>query len=132
MKNKILVALLCFLSDAAVSLWSYFKMTNYDEYVKAIKQAIDSPDFQLQIYQIFLQTLTLVLIIFLILHLVIYVLFYKEKKLAIKYVRLYSFMAAISAVAMIISLKAYFFFIPGVIYTYSFIEAGKMIPKKIN
>lgn len=124
-KNKASIALLSFLTDIALSLWSYYKLTNYDEYLKDIKQMVDSPDFQVQIYQIMLKTLTFSLILFLAFHLVIYVLFWKEKKYATKYLRFYTFMAVASCVIMVAT-KIYLAVIPAFIYGICFTSIGPL------
>lgn len=123
-KNKTTIALLCFLTDIALSLWSYFKLTNYDEYLKEVKPLVNSPDFQVQLYQVLLQSLTFSLILFLTFHLVIYFLFWKEKKYAVKYIRFYTFMALISCILMIAS-KMYLAIIPAFIYGICFTSIGK-------
>lgn len=123
-KNKTTIALLCFLTDIALSLWSYFKLTNYDEYLKEVKPLVNSPDFQVQLYQVLLQSLTFSLILFLTFHLVIYFLFWKDKKYAVKYVRFYTFMALISCILMIAS-KMYLAIIPAFIYGFCFTSIGK-------
>jgi hypothetical protein len=122
------IAIFCFLSDVALSIWSYFKFTNYDEYIKAVRPYIGSPDFELQIYQVMLQSFTFFLLIFLIFHLVIYFLFWKQKLYAIKYVRFYVLMAAISSILMLLS--GYLIaLIPLIIYTLSFNFLRKSLGK---
>lgn len=85
---------------------------------------IDSPDFQVQLYAVLLQSFIFSMLIFLFFHVVIYFLFVRELKYAIKYVRFYTFMAALSAGIMIFSgiLGA---IVPFIIYTLSFISIGK-------
>ena len=125
MKDNKQIAILCFISDLSLSLWSYFKVTNYDEYLKTVKPMVDSPDFQVQIYQVLLQSLTFSLILFLAFHFVIYILFWKEKKYAVKYVHFYTFMAALSCLIMLFS-KMFIALLPLVIYGFAFIATGKM------
>lgn len=120
MKDLKQIAILCFLSDVGISVWSYNQLTNYDEYVKSAKAVIPSPDLQLQVYQILLQSFTFSLLIFLIFHLIIYILLWREKLYAIKYVRFYTIMAALSALIMIISLKSPVVLIPLAIYVLSY------------
>lgn len=127
MKDTKQIAFLCFLSDVGISLWSYFKFTNYDEYLKAVKPLIGSPDLEVQLYQVLLQSFTFTLLLFLTFHLIIYILLLKRKIYVIKYLRFYTFMAAISALLMIISLAAYIALLPLVIYALSFIALGKML-----
>jgi hypothetical protein len=118
------IALLCFLSDLGLSIWSYELLKNYDQYLKIVKPIVASPDFQVQIYALFLQSLIFTLMIFLAFHLIIYILFIKKLKYAVKYVRIYSAMAAISCVLMILS--GYIIaFIPIFIYSLSFFTLKK-------
>lgn len=125
MKDKKQIAFFCFFTDVSLSIWTYFKLTNYDEYVKAVKPMIDSPDFQVQMYQVMLQSLTFSLLLFLVFHLVIYFLFLKEKMYAIKYLRFYTAMAVLSSVIMIFS-KMFIGFLPLIIYGLSFVAINKM------
>jgi len=125
--KKLIVPILCFVSDALMSLWSYLKISNYDEFIKYIKLSIDSPDFQLQLYKIFLQTITFVLVLFIVIHAIIYVFYFKEKKIAQKYVRVYSAMAALSALSLIFTSQLYVMIIPTAIYGYIFWEVTKLL-----
>ncbi|MDD4974757.1 MAG: hypothetical protein PHY93_10430 [Bacteriovorax sp.] len=126
LKDKKQIAILCFLADLGISVWSYEKIKNYDEYLKIVKPMVDSPDFQVQIYAVLLQSFIFSMLIFLVFHLVIYFLFVRETKYAIKYVRFYTFMAAISAGIMIFS-GVIVAIIPLIIYTLSFISVGKSL-----
>ncbi len=127
MKDKKQIAVLCFLSDVAISIWSYFKLTNYDEYLKLVKPMIGSPDLAVQFYKIMIQAFTFTLLLFLAFHLIIYILLLKEKKYSIKYLYYYTLMAAISALLMIFSYNAYVAIIPLIIYVLSFIALGKWL-----
>ena len=127
MNKKILIPALCFIADVLMSIWSYFKVSNYDEFIKYIQISVDSPDFQLQLYKIFLQTMTFVLILFVILHAVIYVFYFKEKKLAQKYVRMYSAMAALSAFSLIFTSHIWLMIVPTLIYSYIFWEVTQKL-----
>lgn len=127
--SKKQTALLAFLTDLGLSIWSYFKLTNYDEYLKAVKPYLSSPDFQIQIYQVLLQTFTFTILIFLTLHIAIYWTYTKEKKWAIKYVRIYSFLAAVSAVLMVFS-GLWAGVIPLILYIVIFIQSKKTLQPK--
>lgn len=122
--NKRQLALLCFLTDLGLSIWSYFKVSNYEEYVKISKPYLSSPDFQLQIYQVMLQSLTFSLFLFLSFHLVVYYLYTKNKKWAEKYVRFYTLLASISGLLMMAS-SMWVGVFPLVIYAYIFIHVKK-------
>lgn len=124
------IAILCFLSDIGISLWSYFRLTNYDYYLKTVKPIIGSPDLQTQLYQVLLQSFTFSLLLFLAFHLIIYILLWKEKKYALKYVRFYTFMAAISCVLMLTSFSALVVLVPLTVYVLGFINTGKILKEK--
>jgi len=132
MKEKKRIALLCFLADLGMSIWSYDQIKNYDEYLKIVKPIINSPDFQIQLYALMLQTFFFTIIFFLIFHVVIYILYLRDVKYAAKYIRFYTFMAALSTGIMIFS-GVFVSLIPFIAYVYSFIFVGKglkSIPKK--
>ena len=126
MKKNKKIALLCFLSDLGMSIWSYDQIKNYDEYLKIVKPLINSPDFQVQLYGVILQSFIFSIMIFLLFHIVIYILFLKEIKYAIKYVRFYTFMAALSAGIMLFS-GVFVALFPFIIYLWSFVSVGKSI-----
>ena len=129
MKDKKKVALLCFLADLGISIWSYQMVKNYDEYLKLVKPMIGSPDFQVQLYAVLLQTFLFTMLIFLSFHAIIYFLFAREVRYAIKYVRFYTLMAALSALIMIFS-GHFIAIIPMIIYILSYISVGKLIKPK--
>ncbi|MBP9681717.1 MAG: hypothetical protein KBD76_09955 [Bacteriovorax sp.] len=128
MEERKNLALLSFISDLSLSLWSYFSLTNYEEYLKTISPMVSSPDFQIQIYQVLLQTLTFSLSLFMVFHLVIYILYWKEKSYATKYVYYYSFMAALSCLLMLVG-QIYLAIIPLILYSFIFVKTKKMIKK---
>jgi membrane-bound ClpP family serine protease len=132
--NKRQLALLCFLTDLGLSIWSYFKLSNYDEYTKYVQEAkpyldatkspLASPDFQIQLYQVLLQSLTFTLFLFLAFHLVVYYLYSRGKKWAEKYIRLYTFLAAISGLLMLAT-GMWIGIFPLVIYAFIFVQIKK-------
>lgn len=128
MEERKKLALLSFISDLSLSFWSYFSLTNYEEYLKKISPMVSSPDFQIQIYQVLLQTLTFSLSLFMVFHLVIYILYWKEKSYATKYVYYYSFMAALSCLLMLVG-QIYLAIIPLILYSFIFVKTKKMIKK---
>lgn len=127
MKNKFVIAVVCFLTDLVVSVWTYFKASNYQQFIKMIGEKFDSPDFQLQIYQIFLQTLTFCMIFFLLIHLAIYIFYSKDKKLAAKYVHFYCGCAAILMLFTVITAKEYVLVAPTIGYGWCFISARNLL-----
>ena len=113
------IAILCFISDVVISLWTYYQLSNFASFKKMIGPISSSPDFQIQLYQVLLQSVTFSLLLFLFFHLIIALLFWKKKKFAIKYMHLYTLMAALSSALMIFS-GYYIAVIPMIIYTLSF------------
>jgi len=106
--SKALVPVLAFLTDIALAIYSYFLATDYEQYKKYAQLTTQDPDFQLQVYQVLVQTLTFVLIIFLFIHLIIYVLYYQNKKFARQYVRFYLIVAIVSlAISVVFSFNIY-------------------------
>ncbi len=124
--NKRNTALLALFTDLAVSIWSYFQLSNYSEYVKTVKPYLDSPDFQLQIYQVLVQSLTFSLLLFLIFHLAIYWQYNKSKKWAILYVRVYTLLAALLSIILVFS-QVWAGIIPLLIYSWLFLCAKKAV-----
>lgn len=124
--SKKQTALLAFFTDLGISLWSYFKLTNYDDYLKTVKPYLSSPDFQVQIYQVMLQSLTFSLMIFLGFHAVIYWQYSKGKKWAAQYVRIYSLLALISCV-FLIGMQTWSGFIPLILYGQVFLLSRKVV-----
>lgn len=120
MKNFKGIAILCFLSDFAISLWAYLRLTDYDEFLKSARSVTSSPDLQLQVYQIMLQSFTFALLLFLAFHFVVYLFFWKHKIYSIKYIKFYTLLAALSSLVLIFSLNAYWIAIPLIVYTLSF------------
>lgn len=120
-------ALLCFLTDLGLSLWAYFQLTNYDEYVKRTKPVLNSPDFQIQIYQVLLQSFTFALMLFLGFHGVVYWLYSKEKKWAHKYVRIYSFIAVFGC-SFLLFLGAWGALLPLAAYAFVFVKSRQVLP----
>lgn len=102
-KSRLQIGLFALVTDIALSVWSYFQLTNYDEYLKIAKPIVNSPDLQVQLYKIMLQSFTFTILLLLAFHLIIYVLFVRKNTFAGKYVRFYTLMAAISSVIMVVT-----------------------------
>jgi hypothetical protein len=128
MRDTKQIAILCFISDVVISVWTYFQLSNFASFKKIIGPVSESPDYQLQLYQVLLQSVTFGLLLFLFFHLIIAILFWKKKMYAIKYMHFYTLMAAISSALMIFS--GYFIgLIPMIIYILSFNLIRKSLKK---
>jgi hypothetical protein len=110
MNKKLLVPILAFTTDAALSFYTYIIFTNYEQFQKYAKMTINDPDFQLEIYKVMLQSLTFILILFLFFHFIIYLFYYRGSAFAKKYVRFYLITAIASlGISMLFSFDLYFF-----------------------
>jgi hypothetical protein len=108
-RNRLLVPVLAFLTDAGLAFYTYLLCTDYTQFQKYAKATINDPDFQLQIYKVLVQTLSFILLVFLFLHLIVYFFYYRRNKFATKYVRFYLIMAIISLVlSLAFSFNIYF------------------------
>jgi hypothetical protein len=122
MKNK-LIAIQCLsLCDIGTAVYSYFSLSNFEEFKKIINQfpEFDSPEFQVEIYKLFLQTVTFVSLLVICLHLIIYFFYYRDKKFARGYVKMYSAVAATSLLFCSLYFNQFSLMIPTVLYAVSF------------
>jgi len=126
-KNKFLIGVICFLTDLVVSVWTYTKASNYQEFVKLLGDKVESPDFQIQIYQIFLQTLIFCLVLFLLIHLAIYMFYSRDKKLAEKYVHFYCGVATLGMIFTVVVSKEYVLLAPTIAYGWCYISVRNLL-----
>lgn len=130
MKNK-LIAIQCLsLCDIGMAVYTYFALSNFDEFKKIVvlSTGVDSPDIQLELYKLFLQTLTFISIFLVIIHLIIYYFFYKEKKFAKAYVKYYSILASLSLLVSAFFMGQYTLLLPAGIYVLGLYNALKFDP----
>ncbi len=125
MKDKKQIALLCFLADIGIAYWSYQQISNYNEFKRVAGNTID-PEMLSQIYGLIMDGFMLSMTIFLILHAVIFLLFIRESIFATKYVRFYTFMAALSAAFMIFT-GHYVGIAALLVYGIAFVSIGKSV-----
>lgn len=125
MKDKKQIALLCLLADIGIAYWSYQQISNYNEFKRVAGNTID-PEMLAQIYGLIMDGFMISMAVFLILHAVIFLLFIRESIFATKYVRFYTFMAALSAALMIFS-GYYVGFLALLTYGIAFVSIGKSV-----
>lgn len=89
-QQKILAMVGCYLTDLALVAWVYFRATNYGRYTGTLEGKIDSPDFQIQLYKVMLQSLTFALLLFLIAQTVVYILAWRKFRGAYLYLKYFS------------------------------------------
>ncbi len=106
-QQKILAMCTCYLTDITLMAWIYFRATNYTRYTDTFGSNIDSPDFQMQLYKVLLQSLTFALLLFLLAQTVVYVLAWKKFRAAYFYLKFFSVFGFVAAFAIAISSSAY-------------------------
>ncbi len=79
-----------YLSDLTLVAWVYYHSTQLSKFNEVAKKAIDSPDFQLQMYKVFLQSLTFFLILFFMTQTFIYLFTFKKYKSVYLYLKYFS------------------------------------------
>lgn len=121
---KLLALFGCYLSDVTLVAWIYFQTTNYKNYGMAVGQRLDSPDFQLQFYQVLLQSLTFALLLFICAQTFIYVLGWRNMRSALLYLKYFSVLGF--AVALYISFASSLYaLLPSIIYLFGYYTFAK-------
>jgi len=105
----------CFLSDATVFTWLYWKATSYEEFGKLVESTIDSPNFQVQLYKVLLQSLTFFLLLFISAQFIVYILAAKKFRSALLYLKLYS-VAGFAVSFFIIATQSFYALCPALFY----------------
>jgi len=103
-KSFKLISSLCLVAaDLGILFYLYFKFTDIKVFkasMKIVKLALPGAssqvgtDFEQQLYQLLVNTLLTMLTFFFISHVVVYLLWFREKKLAHRYVAFYTIVAA--------------------------------------
>lgn len=114
-QQKILAMLGCYLTDITLIAWVYFRATNYNRYTDKIGSQIDSPDFQIQLYKVVLQSLTFALLLFLAAQTVVYILAWKKFRGAYMYLKFFSVFGFVVAFGIAVTSSA-FAMLPMIIY----------------
>lgn len=129
MKNK-LVAIQCLsISDFASAIYSYFYISNLEQFKKMLvgTEFSESPQFILELYQVFLQTFIFTAILVILFHLVVYFFYFKNKKFAELYVKYYSIFAGLTLVIFSLLQGQLTLIIPGLLYLVGFYFISKKI-----
>lgn len=80
----------CFLSDMTLISWIYYQATNYQNFNVIAKSAINSPDFQIQLYKVILQSLTFLLLLFVLAQSAVYIMAIKNMRAAYLYLKIFA------------------------------------------
>ncbi|MBY0413219.1 MAG: hypothetical protein K2Q18_03595 [Bdellovibrionales bacterium] len=123
-QQKILATFGCYFSDLTLVAWFYYQATNYGKYSQAIGSKLDSPDFQLQFYRIFLQSLTFMLLLFIISQTVVYVLAWRNFRSAYFYLKFFSVFAFAISIYIVFSNSA-FATLPAIFYLFGYYVFAK-------
>jgi uncharacterized membrane protein len=107
------------MSDVTLVAWVYFKSTNYKNYSQNIAQKVSSPDFQLQFYQVLLQSLTFALLLFLAAQTFVYVLGLRNLRSADFYLK-YFCVLGFAVSAFITFTSSPFALLPAIFYVYGY------------
>ena len=100
---KLISILIFFIGDLAIARTIYLKFADFDYYkslfsiaLQRAGSAIDQvpPIFLKEQYQLFLQALVLILVLYLLLHYIVSIFYYFEKKTTIAYYRFWAITAA--------------------------------------
>lgn len=124
-QQKILAITLSFLSDLTLMAWLYFMATNYNNYNSIAAKSIDSPDFQIQLYKILLQSLTFFLLVFILAQTIVYALAIKNFKAAFLYLKFFS-VAGFAAFFFITIMHSGFGLLPMIIYLFGYYVFSKL------
>ena len=128
-QEKTLIALGCFLCDIALTLWIYFRVSNYNAYLRYVKTITDSPDFQIQLYKVYLQSLTFSIMLFLAAHLVVYILYWREMRAAQVYLKFYAAMSSAGCI-LLAFFETPFALLPAILYGAAYYFIAKNIPAR--
>lgn len=89
-QQKILAIAGCYMADLTLVAWLYFRATNYGRYTKNLRTIVDSPDFQIQLYKVILQSLTFALLLFITAQTIVYILAWKNFRAAYIYLKYFA------------------------------------------
>ena len=106
-QQKILAMAGCYLTDITLIAWLYFRATNYGRYTRGLGDQVDSPDFQIQLYKILLQSLTFALLLFLLAQTVVYFMAWKKFRAAYLYLKFFSVFGFVVAFIIAVLSSAY-------------------------
>lgn len=106
-QQKLLAMAGCYLTDLTLIAWLYFRATNYGRYTDGVVSKVDSPDFQIQLYKVLLQSLTFALLLFLIAQTVVYVMAWKKVRAAYLYLKFFSVFGFVVGFVIVILSSAY-------------------------
>ena len=105
--------------------WLYYMATNYNNYGEIAKKNIDSPDFQIQLYKVLLQSLTFFLLVFILSQTVVYILAARNMRAAFLYLKFFS-VFGFASFFFITIIHSGFGLLPMVIYLFGYYVFSKL------
>jgi heme/copper-type cytochrome/quinol oxidase subunit 2 len=132
--NKLITIQCLSLTDIGLAIYTYFAISNFQEFKKILIASVqvDSPEMQLELYKVFMQTLLFISVVLVVFHLIIYYFYFKEKKYAVTYVKYYSLLAGVSMFASTLIMNQLLLLLPSLAYSYAFYNSLKHSPLKNN
>lgn len=125
-QQKLLATVGCYLTDITLIAWLYFRATNYGRYTHGVGVKVDSPDFQVQLYRVLLQSLTFALLLFFLAQTVVYILAWKKFRAAYLYLKFFAVFGFV--VAFIIAvLSSGYALLPMLIYIGGYYVFSKLL-----
>lgn len=124
-QQKFLAIALNYLSDLTLMAWLYYMATNYNNYGEIAKKNIDSPDFQIQLYKVLLQSLTFFLLVFILSQTVVYILAARNMRAAFLYLKFFS-VFGFASFFFITIIHSGFGLLPMVIYLFGYYVFSKL------
>lgn len=115
-----------YISDLTLVAWVYFHSTQLSKFNEVAKKAINSPDFQLQMYKIFLHSLTFLLIFFFMIQSFIYLLTFKKYKSIYIYLKYFS-VTAFSIYFLIAIIASGYALVPMCLYIFGYYHFSKQV-----
>lgn len=106
-QQKLLAIFSCYLTDLALIAWLYFRATNYSRYTHGVSGTVDSPDFQIQLYKVLLQSLTFALLLFLFAQTAVYIMAWRKVRAAYLYLKFFSVFGFVIGLLIVILSSAY-------------------------
>lgn len=107
MKLKNLSMIFSYLSDVTLIAWLYFQATNFQNFAEKLGKSMDSPDFQIQFYQVLIQSLTFALLLFLAAQSVVYILAWRKFRSAFFYLKYFSVLGFAISLFIVFQVSAY-------------------------
>jgi hypothetical protein len=123
--NKRNTVVLCFIGDLWFAIYSYLAFKDYDQFTKLTSPVLKDPAMQAEMFDLLMQGLIISLILFLFLHVIVFLYYVNGSKFATKYLRFYTALTMLSCLLMVFT-GIYSAILPLLIYGYCFVSTRKV------